>query len=323
MSYSIIYGNIGVDLQNGEKLIMLLSGSNNCTEVVNGREVRERSWFPITVNGKMALTEDVLGEYVEQLTNDESSGIVKNSKWLSNRDYGRLLLRTFKNAKTIEEIIATAKFPLMPYLCGQVFDEVSKKPIIDERLNTTVKINDYLYTAMKYKTARLGQEANGNQFTTSIHFLNREQIVLKKPLSSLVETDKDVVIKRRKVGYVEYLTEFSGSYSSKLTEKIPVYNGSEEAKDYLKKKKRDVSDFEIVVFKEENVAKYNIELFDNELGATEGSIGYLYKCVKNGTRYVSYQSSAPLFSKKQFKKYEKSGSLLSSKIKSIKLVESN
>ena len=51
MSYSIIYGRQFVKTTKGI-IPMILSGSNNCTEFIQGREVLERNWYPMTLSNK-------------------------------------------------------------------------------------------------------------------------------------------------------------------------------------------------------------------------------------------------------------------------------
>lgn len=323
MSYEIIYGNIGIDLQNGKKLVMLLSGSNNTHEFINGRYSRDRSWFPIKINGNTEITEEELAEFVKGYNDNESTCFMKNNKWLTNKSYGSLLSRTFNNAKSIEEIMSTAKSPRLPLLTGKVYEEQSQTYLIDELLRTTEQVNDYLTAAKKYKNAPLEEGVVSHSYQTMLYFLNREQIVLKKPVKDLLETDKKVVIKNISIGYVGHLSLHEGGYSSKLTKDIQVFNGSKEALDYLKKYKRDLSEFKLVRFNEDDVVKYNIALYSSEQDKDENEqpMGYLHKVTKNGVRFSSYRSSATLYSKNQFKRYEKEGNLLTVNIKRVKLVE--
>ena len=48
MGYTIIYGRQFIKTSKGI-IPMVLAGSNNCTEVINGKEVLERRWWPITL----------------------------------------------------------------------------------------------------------------------------------------------------------------------------------------------------------------------------------------------------------------------------------
>ena len=66
MSYSIIYGRQFVKTTKGI-IPMILSGSNNCTEFIQGREVLERNWYPMTLSNKDKRIAIPAGELLERI----------------------------------------------------------------------------------------------------------------------------------------------------------------------------------------------------------------------------------------------------------------
>ena len=76
MSYEIIYDKQFIKLSNNKYIPMVLAGSNNCYTVnpINGRERRERNWFPWTLKAGLigekdyflAYWEDVRKEIIER-----------------------------------------------------------------------------------------------------------------------------------------------------------------------------------------------------------------------------------------------------------------
>lgn len=54
MGYSIIYDRRSVKLKDGTYILMMQTGSNNCTEFVNGREVSEKYWIGLHLTNEKA-----------------------------------------------------------------------------------------------------------------------------------------------------------------------------------------------------------------------------------------------------------------------------
>lgn len=106
MSYEILYGRQFIDLGNGKYIPMILSGSNNCTMYVGGREVLERHWWPLFSERLVAASEAELVRFFEERTaeNPDSEWFKNGSRWLCGKDMVRWCKSGVKSARTIEEI---------------------------------------------------------------------------------------------------------------------------------------------------------------------------------------------------------------------------
>lgn len=67
MSYEIIYDKQFIKVAEDKFVPMVLAGSNNCTEFINGRERRERSWFPWTIDNKLVNSLEEMVAYANRL----------------------------------------------------------------------------------------------------------------------------------------------------------------------------------------------------------------------------------------------------------------
>lgn len=111
MSYEILYGRQFIDLQNGTYIPMILSGSNNCTMFRNGREVRERHWWPYL--SRPALTLDEMRKHANEvaLAHPDSEWFMRGGKWMFTSDIPHWIESGIKSARTIEEL-ASHSYPL-------------------------------------------------------------------------------------------------------------------------------------------------------------------------------------------------------------------
>lgn len=104
MGYTIVYDRLFV--RAGDKYIPIcLYGSSNCTEYVNGREVRERSWSTFSYCDEMLLAdEETLMREVKARHTGTSSENFKYKTWLDDAAVIRFFENGIKNAVTIEEM---------------------------------------------------------------------------------------------------------------------------------------------------------------------------------------------------------------------------
>lgn len=123
MSYEVFYGKQFIKLSENEFVPMVIAGSNNCYEHVNGRERRERSWWNFTSflkGSQFGSLEEMLKnveEHRESLKNssedydDKSFGYFAScsmvGKHTSGTTYGMfkgIFIDGCKKAKTVEEL---------------------------------------------------------------------------------------------------------------------------------------------------------------------------------------------------------------------------
>ena len=123
MSFEIFYGKQFIKLSENEFVPMVIAGSNNCYEHVNGRERRERSWWNFTSflkGSQFGSLEEMLKnveEHRESLKNsseeydDKSFGYFAScaiaGKHTSGTTYGMfkgIFIDGCKKAKTVEEL---------------------------------------------------------------------------------------------------------------------------------------------------------------------------------------------------------------------------
>ena len=89
MSYEIIYDKQFIKVSKDKFVPMILAGSNNCTEFTNGRERRERSWFPYRINGNIIVTKEEMLEFADNKRNSiitDNNGRERDSWWEEYRD---------------------------------------------------------------------------------------------------------------------------------------------------------------------------------------------------------------------------------------------
>lgn len=111
MSYEIIYNRqfIKVHIRGEERYIpLVLYGSNNVTEMHNGRERREREWDPIFFGGvgrvPLCTEEGIMRNIEERTMGDERTYFKRNGKWMGNKELYNFYKRGIKEAKTLEEL---------------------------------------------------------------------------------------------------------------------------------------------------------------------------------------------------------------------------
>lgn len=107
MSYEIVYGKSFIKTPKGRIIPLTLHGSNNCTEFVNGREVRERSWGCFVPDSFLYLSQDEFLEackdkYPDNPDNDYEV-FKAGSKWIYKRDLVKWFKHGIKNAGFLEE----------------------------------------------------------------------------------------------------------------------------------------------------------------------------------------------------------------------------
>ncbi len=141
MSYEIIYDRVFI--KTDRYLVpLVLMGSSNCYEFINGREVRERSWQELSFTRNFSFTEKELLTIISNLSIG-SDCIRYNGKYIS--DMKAWMLRGIKEAKSLEDILDASGLPELmcrlvvptePLYCGtrMVASDKELNSAIDELL---------------------------------------------------------------------------------------------------------------------------------------------------------------------------------------------
>lgn len=85
---------------------VMLGGSNNCTEYVGGREVRERSWMLLPYKLSVGYTHEEFLNFCNEHRGEELCAKY-HGNWIS--DFGGMLVRAYNRAATLEDIISVNK----------------------------------------------------------------------------------------------------------------------------------------------------------------------------------------------------------------------
>lgn len=97
---------------------MILSGSNNCTEFIQGREVLERNWYPMTLSNKdkrIAIPAEELLERARAISTGDGADYEfakQGGKWLYCKDVLKWVESGIRNAMNIERINFSAPIRL-------------------------------------------------------------------------------------------------------------------------------------------------------------------------------------------------------------------
>lgn len=104
MSYQKYYGRQFIKLEEDKYIPLVLWGANNCSELVNGREVLERYWYPL--GSKDVTSVGAFAKWVWDNAEKNPNGEVwmNGSKWVCWANMPRWMANAFGASKTIEEI---------------------------------------------------------------------------------------------------------------------------------------------------------------------------------------------------------------------------
>ena len=124
MSYEILYGRQFIDLGNGRYIPMILSGSNNGTMFHDGREIRERYWWPFTSDDLLAAPAEIMIEWAEEQASkgQDMEWFRRGSKWMHYSDIPNWIKSGIASARTLDEI--TTMVPYQSLRCSiSIYDE--------------------------------------------------------------------------------------------------------------------------------------------------------------------------------------------------------
>lgn len=199
MGYTIVYARTFIKTTKGI-IPLVLHGSNNCTEFVNGREVRERSW-DIYHDKLCELPEDKFMETVHSMfahLNPDDLLFKWNNKWLCAGQIEQWFKRGVRDARSIEDILHDN-----PRVCvrGKVVvnnsDYSERKVLHDRFFNTTNELEEWIARA----SGEVGkQSSEGNHAYLHIGFTTRHSLAYHPYIS-------EPVVAKMVDGYISNVNE--------------------------------------------------------------------------------------------------------------------
>lgn len=302
MSYEILYGRQFVSLGNGRYIPMILSGSNNCTMFVGGREVLERHWWPLFTDRLAGATADELIFFIDSRTAEypASEWFKSGGRWLHGKNMVNWCKSGIKSARTIEEIREIKPYQSL-YCHIDVYD--GNKGYGEsgyhtqehrEIIKTTEDLLKWLDKFAKRKENKLENES----VYMNIEFSGIEPL----KLGTKVKKDEPVICK---IGS-KYLSEFkikesSSEYSYSPDVSQAIVFGNED--DFREKTKGlRIENYRLakatIKFKAKN-ANFIIAVAD---GCYSG--WYVWKKTRTGVRITRYENDAKKFqTENQARKY--------------------
>jgi hypothetical protein len=125
MSYQIYYDRAFIRI--GDKFIPIAnSGSNNCFEYYNGREVPEKSWNVLNWKRdyQFLFSESEIKDIARDYElNNQKFGIdfKSRNRWFESGEFERWIINGMKNAYTVEEYVSFGnRFYVLDYSHGEI-----------------------------------------------------------------------------------------------------------------------------------------------------------------------------------------------------------
>lgn len=155
MGYQIVYGKSFIKTPKGRIVPLTLSGSNNCTEFINGREVRERNWGCFVPDSFLLLPqEEFLAACEEKYpvnTKYHYEAFKSGSKWVYGEELFNWLERGVKNAALLEDYRTKDERPVALKCYVSWYENSNFKSDCEKVLKTSSELDDWLDLAYRFK----------------------------------------------------------------------------------------------------------------------------------------------------------------------------
>ena len=226
MSYEILYAKKFIRLPNNSFIPLILSGSNNCSMFVNGKEIRERHWW---ILGKLiAKKEKDMLEWICNFDCDEWFKV--GSNWISGQnDMIKFIKNSCKNASTIEEILEANRFvsfsaSISIYDSTKSYGEKGWERRVNEKyLKTTDEIMEWI---------KEGKEIERNLNENETLYWNMEFATIKPLKSNSISKSSTgpVICSPKRGWYISEYTDRGYTYCSDI-EKAIIFESVESFKE--------------------------------------------------------------------------------------------
>ncbi len=225
MGYKIMYGRQFIKTTRGI-IPLALCGSNNVTERINGREVRERHWC-VYGKDKTEYTPEEYLAYAESFCGTEfQQHFMSGGKWVNDKGWLTWVRNEIKQALTIEEIRAV--LPVQGLTCSICVGEKDSYLSRQEdwrHCNTTPDLESWLDNAY----LRLQELEGSSRYAyISLSLYGRQPLKIQ----SRREPEGQVLIAVGKNNYVTELEHRSYSYSTDISNAI-VFESTNAARNRL------------------------------------------------------------------------------------------
>lgn len=219
MSYTIMYGKQFIKTTRGI-IPMALYGSNNCTEFVKGREVREKHWG-VYANGQTEFRPEEYIKFLEGFCGGSyQEHFMKNSKWVDDKALIRWAKNGIKNAMTLEEILEYN--PWQELSCRiYISYENRTEPVV---CKITQELETWLDSA--YKQIEKIKATSKDEPFVVLWFNGREK--LRAPVKEK-EPQGRVIARLKGHGYITYVNDNSYSHSRDVSQ-AQVFENIEQAR---------------------------------------------------------------------------------------------
>lgn len=155
MGYQIVYGKSFIKTPKGRIVPLTLSGSNNCTEFINGREVRERNWGCFVPDSFLLLPQDeFLAACKEKYPIDTRyryEAFKSGSKWVYQEELFHWLERGVKNAALLEDYRTRDGKPVALKCYTSWYENSNFKSDCEKVVRTSNELDEWLDSAYRFK----------------------------------------------------------------------------------------------------------------------------------------------------------------------------
>lgn len=286
MSYQKYYGRQFVRLGENKYIPLILWGSNNCSEIVNGREVLERYWCPFGPND--VTSAETFAKWVLDNASSmpETEVWMNGSKWVYWANMPRWMSNAFNDSLTIEEIYEKTGKALTLTLYERKRDFGS----VVLRSFWCTKTNEILSFFEAYDN--LPEEKKRVSYVW-YDFGTREPLKIPKPKKAI---EGKVAVKNTYNQYVKKYDTGKALWFTSNPDEALVFESEKEALNQL-----GVSWTNIKV-----VSAASLEKAKNSRNfAIQGDRGYVQKRTKNYLYFTSCKESAKTFAtEKEAEKYK-------------------
>lgn len=203
MSYEILYDTQFIRSESGITPV-ILSGSNNCTEVnwSAGRryERRERSWWVLF--NRVGVSEDDFMENIQKMTGWAYQEHWKShGKWVDDAALLRWAKNSIKRAATIESIFLHNRHHGSVQCYVSVWENGENRTALDRYIHSTEEFDEWIRDVNRLQTT-LQPKSSAYPIVTFWEGMNH-------PSPKTFAPDERVVLKRKN----EFLTEYSAGHS--------------------------------------------------------------------------------------------------------------
>ena len=229
MSYEIVYARNFIKVSNGNIIPLVLMGSNNCSEYINGREVLERHWNSLFKDMIMSPT-DILSEANKLKETSQYSELFKwHGKWITTKEYPRWLQCGIKNAATVEQYLKYNSFKSLAVRYTLYNSSKNKFEDTDTTwIKTTLELEDAIkhYNSKGLSKIKKDTGRDNYRFYITIEWTTREALCVPD-----LNINKPFCVKC-KHGYLIDIEPYSINFKTIPDKDIKIFTSVEEFEEY-------------------------------------------------------------------------------------------